>query len=108
GQTGLAEIDRYAAVLAPAVEFVDHRTLGGGSGHGAKAYLDWVRTLFEISDDVGIRFDDVLGLRADALLVCLTSSGIQRAGGGSYERQFLFLSLFGPPGLVLPLPPFHA
>jgi hypothetical protein len=69
GRTEPAVVDRYAATLAPNLEFVDHRTLGAGSTHGAEAYLDWVHALYDISDDVDVRFDDVLGLRSDALLV---------------------------------------
>src|SRR5262249_22298941 len=103
-----ADVDRYAAVLAPALEFVDHRTLGAGSTQGANAYLAWVHALYDLSDNVGIRIYDVLGLRSDALLVHLMNTGTQRSGGGDYERPFLILWAFGPDGLVARIEQFDA
>ncbi|MGH7895064.1 MAG: nuclear transport factor 2 family protein, partial [Candidatus Binatia bacterium] len=93
--------DRYATALAPALEFVDHRTvIGIGSARGAAAYLDWLRTLFGVAADVITRLDDVLVLRPDAALVRRTTSGSDRVGGGSFERQLLQIWVFGTDGLI--------
>jgi hypothetical protein len=54
----------------------------------------------ELADNVATRFDEVLGLQADALLVRATHSGTARAGGGSYERQFFLLDVFAADGSV--------
>src|SRR5262249_52450458 len=46
------------------------------------------------------RFDDVLALRSDALVVRRRDFGTQRAGGGTYERHLLVLWVFGADGLL--------
>jgi hypothetical protein len=56
--------------------------------------------LTEISENARTRVDDVLRLRADALLVRWMNFGTDRAGGGEFERPFLFLWVFGPDGLL--------
>ncbi len=99
---------RYAAVLAPGLEFVDHRNPGLGSVRGAETYLARARGIFEIADDVRGSIDDILDLRPDALLVRWTTAGTERAGGGAFERQFLILWVFGADGLVTRLEQFDA
>ena len=81
--------DRYATAFAPAIEVVDHRTLGTWSARGAEAFLQHLRSWLELADDVVMRDDEILGLQSDALLVRRTYFGTDRAGGGAYERQFL-------------------
>src|SRR5204862_6717087 len=66
---GPVDVDRTAASLAPAVEFVDHRRFGFPPTTGTEAYLRRLGTLREVSDDSTLRADDVLNLRSDALLV---------------------------------------
>jgi hypothetical protein len=92
--------DRYAAAYAPAIEAVDHRTLGFPPTFGAEAYLHRLRTLLETSDDTTMRTDDILGLRSDALLLRWTNSGTDRASGGAYERPFFVLWVFDSDGLA--------
>src|SRR5262249_27037087 len=94
------DLDR-TRLFAAAVEVVDHRILGTWSARGAKATMEHVRSVLELADNVATRFDDVLGLRMDALLVCATHSGTARAGGGPYERHFVLLTAFAPDGLVV-------
>src|SRR5439155_526612 len=91
---------RWATAFAPSIEFVDPRTVGLGSVHGAEASLRAMRALAELTDDWAARIDDVLGLRSDALLVRRTDSGTLRTGGGAYERQLLVLWVFGIDGLL--------
>src|SRR5262249_20933285 len=86
--------------FAPAIESVDHRTLGTWSARGAEEFLRHWLSLLELADDVSMREDDILGLRSDALLLRRTHLGTDRAGGGAYERQFLVLLAFGTEGLV--------
>ena len=97
---GPRDLDRYATALAPAIEFVDHRTVGlRVRARRRQRCCASIRALLELADDVAIRIDDVLGLRPDALLVRWTNSGTDRASGGAYERHFLQLWVFGADGL---------
>ena len=100
--------DRYATACAPAIEL--RRPPGAGrSGplSGARRPLQWLRSLLEVAENVANRFEDVLGLRSDALLLRWTNFGTERAGGGSYERQFLWLGVFGTDGLLTRLELFE-
>lgn len=97
---GPLDLDHLLASLAPAVEFLDHRLLGFGSMHGAQPFGDLLRTLFESTEHVADRVDDVLALRSDAVLLRVRNSGTQRAGGGAFERHLLRLWVFGPDGLA--------
>jgi class 3 adenylate cyclase len=98
---GTADLERWAAVLAPGIEFTDPRNVGRGTVvFGAEPLLRSVRVLMELSDDFGIRVDDVLALRADALLVRWTTHGRDRAGGGDFERNLCHLWVFGADGRV--------
>src|SRR5207247_10977256 len=94
------DFDRYNAAIAPTVEFVDHRTVGIGSGCGAAAFREWARSLLEVAENLAFRVDDILCLRSDALLIRWTNSGTLRAGGGAYERCLLMLWMYGPYGLL--------
>jgi hypothetical protein len=49
------------------------------------------RTNFKIADGIDIGTQDVLALGPTALLIHMTNSGTQRAGGGIYERPFINL-----------------
>src|SRR5437667_2797199 len=92
------DLDRIAATIAPAIEAVDHRTLGTWSARGAEAFLEHFRAVLELTDDAASRPDEVLGLHPDAFVMRVTHSGTAHAGGGVYERQFLVLSVFGADG----------
>src|SRR5262249_37410924 len=94
---GSVELDRLAGAYAPAMEVVDHRILGTWSGRGAEGHLRHWRCGLELAD-CPIRFDDVLGLRTDALVCRTTSSGTDRAGGGAFEGEMLTLWAFGADG----------
>ncbi len=102
------DVDRFGTALAPAVEFADHRTLGFAPGRGAEALLRGRRVLLETSVDVANGVDDVLGARTEALLVRLTTSGTDRAGGGAWEKPGLVLWVFGSEGLVARIETFDA
>jgi hypothetical protein len=94
------DLDRWATALAPAVEFVDRRTLGLGIARGAEAVLRAVRSPLEATQDLASRWDDILELRSDVLFLRRMSLGTDRTSGGSFERRFLLLLVFGPDGLV--------
>src|SRR5262249_59099226 len=86
---------------APAMEVVDHRTLGTWSAHGAEEFLRHLRSLFDLAEDVAIRHDDdVLAVEPDAFLVSPIFTGTDRASGGVYEAQLLALCTFGAHGLM--------
>ncbi|TML91747.1 MAG: nuclear transport factor 2 family protein, partial [Actinobacteria bacterium] len=102
------QIDSISAILAPGVEFIDHRTLGLGSARGAEAFLRGLRSLHEVADNTATRVDDVLGLRFDAFLVRRMGSGTVRASGGAYERHFLVLFVFGADGRLARVEEFDA
>jgi hypothetical protein len=67
-----------------------------------------VRALLELVENYTQRFDDIVALRPDALLVRWTNSGTLRATGGTYERRLLLLWVFGPDGLVTYMEQFDA
>jgi hypothetical protein len=102
------ELDRFAAAIAPAIEVVDHRTVGFGSLHGAEALVQAVRAMVELTEGLDWRIDDVFALRADALLVRNIRSGIQRAGGGAFEIALRELWLFGANGRITRFERFEA
>ncbi len=93
-------IDAFAAAVAPDIEFVDHQPVGFGSARGAQTFLGGLRTLTDLTEGATSRSDDVFGLRPDMLLARQTNFGAVRAGGGTYERQFLALWTFGANGLL--------
>jgi len=103
---GPPDIDQYFAAISPTLAFADYRIEALGPGHGAQAYFAWVRSLFEVADDVVMRTDDVIDLRPDALLVRWTNSGTERLGGGAQERHLLMLWVFGSDGLITCLEQF--
>src|SRR5439155_671414 len=87
GAHDLDRLDRSAWVFAPAIEYVDHRTVGMGSVHGAEAVERAVRALLELMEDSATRLDDILALRSDAFLARWTHFGTDRASGGASERR---------------------
>ncbi|HJQ83831.1 MAG TPA: AAA family ATPase, partial [Candidatus Binatia bacterium] len=94
------DADRYAKAIAADIAFVDHQPVGIGSARSAARFLRGLRALHDLADDVTLRIDDVLALRPDGLVTRQTTSGTLRAGGGTFERHFLSLWVFGPEGLV--------
>jgi class 3 adenylate cyclase/tetratricopeptide (TPR) repeat protein len=107
-RVGRFDLDRYATLLAPAVEVIDHRILGTWSARGAEEYLRHWRSLLDVASDVALRDDDVLALKPDAFLVRHTHVGSERAGGGTYERHCLGLRVVGADGLVTRVEYFDA
>src|SRR5262249_41739142 len=105
-QVGPLDLDRLASAMTQDVAYHDHRIVGFGSIHGVPQYRAALSTLFEAAADLANRIDDVLALRADTLLVRMTNSGTERAGGGIFERSFLMLQLFAPDGLMTRLEQF--
>ena len=97
---GPFDLDRYAASMAPANVYVDHRTLGLESAEGRDAVLRVLASVLEVSESVATRIDDVLALSVDALLARWTTFGTARAGGGAYERRLLWLGVVDAGGLV--------
>src|SRR5205823_11406294 len=54
---GPFDLDRYASAFAPAIEVVDHRTLGTWSARGAEALLDHFRSVLEVPNNAAHRDD---------------------------------------------------
>ncbi|HXJ34119.1 MAG TPA: nuclear transport factor 2 family protein [Candidatus Eisenbacteria bacterium] len=94
------DIESARAVVAPTIEYVDHRRLGFGTGRGVEAYLSGVRSLWELAENLVARIDDVLALRSDALLCRRPLFGTDRASGGPFEQEALSLWRFGADGRV--------
>src|SRR5262249_5941524 len=105
---GARDLDREATALAPGIEYVDHRTVGMGSVHGADALLRSVRALLDLSETFVTRSDDILALRPDGFLVRWTHFGTDRASGGAFERRLCHLWIFGVDGLVTRAEQFDA
>jgi ketosteroid isomerase-like protein len=89
-----------ATTIAADAELADHRMLGFPTLRGPEAIRGYIRSLLEAAADLAFRFDDVLGPTAIGWLVRLTNVGTDRAGGGRFERRFIWLSSFGPGGSV--------
>ncbi len=100
GWLGPFDLERFGAAVAPAIDVIDHRTLGTWSAHGKEAWLEHMRALVAVAEGIVLRDDDVLGLRPGALLVQRVHRGTDRASGGSYERAYLQLMAFDADGLV--------
>jgi class 3 adenylate cyclase len=105
---GPYDVDRYATAMAPDITFVDHRLEGSGPLVGAEATLRWFGSLLDLAEAVANRFDDVVALASNALLIRWTNVGTERAGGGAYERHFLWLGVFGSNGLIERIEQFGA
>jgi ketosteroid isomerase-like protein len=97
---GPHDLDRYAAALAPDLEFVDHRLLGLQSVLGREALLRWLGSLVETADDLATHVDDILALESDRALVRRTTTGRLRASGGPFETQTLQIVAAGADGLA--------
>jgi class 3 adenylate cyclase/tetratricopeptide (TPR) repeat protein len=97
---GPLDLDRMIAWSAPDTVLLDHRMVGFGSAHGIEEVRTALRALFEVADDVTNRVEDVLDLRADALLLRMTNFGTEHTGGGTYERPYLMMWTYGAGGLV--------
>lgn len=98
---GPFDLDRYATAFAPGIEAVDHRMLGTWSAHGRDALLEHFRSFLRLVEGAIMRADDVLALCPDGLLVRWTNLGTDRMGGGTYERPFLMLAIYGADGLII-------
>ncbi len=92
--------DRRAPAMAPDIDYVDDRAHGAGRLRGREAVVEWLRTSFDVGENVVTRFDDVLAFRPDAMLLRRTNVGTVRASGGSYEQHFVLLGVFSPEGLI--------
>src|SRR5262249_31722135 len=93
---------------APDIQVVDHRPLATFTARGAETVLKNWNAWFDIADDLMLELEDVLGAQFDALLVQRTLVGIDRAGGGRFERQFLVLTLYGNDGRMTRVEYFDA
>src|SRR5262249_18929989 len=97
---GPIDLDRWATAFAPGIEYVDNRTVGLGSVHGADALLRSSRAMLDLLEGVAGRVDDILDLRSNALLFRWTSFGTDRTSGGIVERVVCQLGIFGADGLL--------
>src|SRR5262249_36284891 len=93
--------DRFATTLAPGIEFIDHRPLGFPPRHGAEQQIEGYRSYLGVATDIALGVGGRLTLEPDRLLVRWTERGTARASGGTYERQFLMLWIFGSDALVI-------
>ncbi len=98
GAANDADPKRLAPALSPDVEGIDHRHMSNWSLRGAKVFLDHLRALHEVADDVDFRWREVLALAPDAVLVRALHRGTEHVGGGAYERPFLSLMVVGADG----------
>src|SRR5262249_39721389 len=85
---------------APDIEVVHRRLLGTWFAKDTEALLRNNRSWLDVGDDLVMRDDDILALDSAALLRRRTFSGIDRVGGGAFERQFILLSTYGADGLI--------
>jgi ketosteroid isomerase-like protein len=99
---------RRAAVFAPDIEVVDHRTLGTWSARGAESALRHFESIFQVSDAPTLRDHDVLALEPNAVLTLRAHTGVGKESGGAYERRFLNLLVAGADGRLARIEWFDA
>src|SRR5262249_25061815 len=99
-RAGIFDPDRFAAVCAPDIEVAARRLLGTWFARGAEALRQHNQAWLDVGDELVMRDDDILALDSAALLRRRTFSGIDRVGGGTFERRFLQLLTFGADGLI--------
>ena len=92
------DLDAIAAVIAPDIEFIDHRVLGLGSARGAERYLRGLRSLVEVTAERSAHLERILAATPQALLLHRRTSGTERNEGGAVEYRFLMLWAFGADG----------
>jgi hypothetical protein len=101
GTSGLdfaTQLHLDASLLAPDIEFIDHRPLGLGSSRGAEQYLRGSVAQRDLAENLAVDVHEILDLLPDASLLSSTTSGTLRAGGGTFERPLLSLSIFAADG----------
>jgi hypothetical protein len=92
--------EAWATSLTPDAEQIDHRQLATWNARGRDAIVANIRSLYEVAVDVTLRTREVLGLEPDAVLLRRMHAGIDRLGGGAYERPLLLLLAFATDGRV--------
>ncbi len=95
------DLERAAAVLVPDFECVDHRNLSTWSLRGAGTWIEHMRALLAVADNIEIRATAILALGPRALLIERMHTGTERTGGGAYERPFLALFVAGSDGRLV-------
>ncbi|HXK25279.1 MAG TPA: nuclear transport factor 2 family protein [Myxococcota bacterium] len=99
-ETASSDLESIGEVLAPDVEFVDHRRLGLGTARGAEVILRWLSSMREVVDDFSTRIHDVGAVRPDALLFARSTRGRDSRTGGEFEVQLLQVIALGADGRV--------
>src|SRR5262249_15609691 len=98
---GSLDLDSMLSAEARDAEHHDHRSLiGVGLMRGVQRFRESLGALFEAADGIANRVDDIIRVRPDAALLHVTNSGTDRRSGGTYERPFLLLWIFGADGLM--------
>jgi hypothetical protein len=92
--------EAFGAQLALDVHYRDHRLLGWGTVHGVLSLRRGLRTIWAGASWLAARTDEILGLRADALLVQRTISGVNTSDGAPFVRRPLALWTFAADGRV--------
>src|SRR5262249_7565485 len=86
---------RWGALISPDVAYVDHRSAGYPWGRGLEGFRRALRVFAETAENFAPRVDELIEVRADAILFRSTNSGIDRSSGGSFERTQTTLHMFG-------------
>ncbi|MFN2375302.1 MAG: AAA family ATPase [Candidatus Binatia bacterium] len=100
---GPIDIDGIGATTSESVEVVDHRLLGVWPARNREEWLRHWRAHFGLADDSGGRYDEVLTLAPDAILVHQTLFGTDRTSGGKFEFVLLNLYVFDDEGFTVRL-----
>jgi class 3 adenylate cyclase/ketosteroid isomerase-like protein len=97
---GPPEPDVLGGVLALDVQYADHRSLGWGVARGLVPFLQALRTLRNALGEIEVRVAELIALRADALLVRRSLTGMPTGDGGPYRRHPIVLWAFSADGRV--------
>ncbi len=84
----------------PDIQMIDHRILGTWRARGVDAVVEQIRSLDDVAVGMEIRTEELLAVEPEAMLSQLNHAGIERVGGGTYERQYLAIHGFTGDGRV--------
>src|SRR5262249_31706050 len=105
---GPIDLERVAEGCAPSVRIVDHRMFGTWSAWSAEELLQHLRLHLDLAPDFAGRYQDLMALDADTLVVCIDFVGTARDSGGPFENHVCSLYKFGSDGRLAVIEVFEA
>jgi len=96
----LTQLPPPDTLFVPDAEARDHRKIGLWSARGVEDIVRHFRALDTVATNVVMSVEELLGIEPRAMLFRRMHSGVDRGGGGRYEREFFFLVVGGADGRI--------